>query len=99
MEEKFYSLTTVIPALSTPVAVWCDEHLTAVVCVRVVNIQLQFLPFIGFNEGEQIITLFKEERHTSDQPVATSKSTLLLIQSRYLIHGGVSSYNVVSMRS
>lgn len=70
----------VIPALSTPVAVWCDDHLTAVVCVRVVNIQLQLFPFMGFNEGEQIITLLKKQRYTAGQQVSTFKSTLLPIQ-------------------
>lgn len=92
------SLVTVIPALSAPVTVWSDDHLAAVVCVRVVHIQLQLLPLVGFNDGEQIFTLPTEQRHTAGQPVANIKSTLLLIcKAKYLVHDGVGSYNVVSV--
>ncbi len=71
------SLMTVIPALSTPVTVWSDDHLATVVCICAVNIQLQLLPLVGFNDGEQIFTLVAEQRYTAGQPVANFKSTNL----------------------
>lgn len=63
-----------VPALSTPVTVWSDDHLAAVVCVCVVHIQLQLLPLIGFDDGEEVLTLWTDH----NQPTANLQSVLLL---------------------
>lgn len=49
------------PAFSTPCRVWSDDHLPAVVCVRVVHIQLQRLSFMSLNKGKQIFWLKSNE--------------------------------------
>lgn len=97
---ELMSLMTVIPSLSTPVTAWSDDHLAAVVCICAVHIQLQLFPFIRFNDGEEILTLLKEQRHRAGQPIANFQSELLLIcKELYLIHQSVGSYNVVSVGS
>lgn len=53
-----------VPALSTPVRVGSDEHLTTVVCVGVVHVQFQLFPIMGFNKGKQILALFREQSYT-----------------------------------
>lgn len=46
-----------LPALSAPVTVRRDDHLPAVVCVSVVNVQLQLLTVVVFDERKQVLTL------------------------------------------
>ena len=40
----------VLPALSSPGAVRCDDHLSAVIGVCVVHIQLQAFPLMGLDQ-------------------------------------------------
>lgn len=63
-----------VPALSAPVTVWSDDHLAAVVCICVVHIQLQLLPLIRFNDGEEVLALWTDQ----NQPTANLQSELLL---------------------
>lgn len=51
--------TTCVPALTAPGAVGGDAHLAAVVQVRAVHVQLQLLPFMLPQHGEEILILFK----------------------------------------
>lgn len=51
-----------LPALPSPGAVRGDDHLSAVVCVCVINIQLQPLPFMGLYQGKQVLRLRERER-------------------------------------
>lgn len=53
----------IIPAVSAPVRVRGDDHLAAVVCICVVNVELQLLPFVRFDEREQVFVLSREEKY------------------------------------
>lgn len=57
MDQLF--LVTCVPALTAPAAVGGDAHLAAVVQVRAVHVQLQLLPFMPPQHGEEILILFK----------------------------------------
>lgn len=46
-----------LPALATPGRVGCDGHLPTSVHLRVIDVQLQCSPFVGFYESKQILTV------------------------------------------
>lgn len=56
-------------ALSTPVRVWGDDHLAAVVYIRIVNVQLQLLSFMRFDEGEQVFALFGGQKDQENENI------------------------------
>lgn len=47
------------PALSAPCAVGRDDHLPAIIRVRVVHVQLQTFSFVRFNQREKVLRLQK----------------------------------------
>ena len=47
----------VLPALSSPGSVGCDDHLSAVVSVRVVHVELQAFPLVALYQREQVLWL------------------------------------------
>lgn len=44
-----------LPALSSPGTVGCDDHLSAVICVSVVHVELEAFPFVRLNQREQVL--------------------------------------------
>lgn len=45
----------VLPALSSPGTVGCDDHLSAVIRVGVVYVQLEAFPFVRLDQREQVL--------------------------------------------
>lgn len=89
-----------IPAFSTPGTVGRDQHLAAVVHVRVVHVHLQLFALVLFHNGEQIFGL--EESTDKNEPIANFHSTelpSLISTGLYLVHQSVRSYNVVCLGS
>lgn len=56
------SLRMTLPAFPTPRRVWCDDHFSTVVSVRVVHVELQGLRFVCLNEAEQVFGLHTVKR-------------------------------------
>ncbi len=44
-----------LPALSSPGTVRCDDHLSAVISVCVVHIELQAFPLVALYQREQVL--------------------------------------------
>lgn len=89
----------VLPALSSPGTVRCDDHLSAVVCVCVVHIQLQALPLVALYQREQVLWLhMKSQNHRQYQVENVQELHGFKVLINYLIHNSVSSDDVVSMR-
>lgn len=69
------------PAFSAPATVGRDQHLAAVVRVRVVHVQLQLVAVVLFHGGEQTLAL--EEERGRNQPLRR-----LSIGVKYLLWPG-----------
>lgn len=50
-----------LPALSSPSTVGCDDHLSAVISVSVVHVQLEAFPFVRLYQREQVLGLHRRE--------------------------------------
>lgn len=95
----------VLPALSSPGTVRCDDHLSTVVCVCVVHIELQALPLVALYQREKVLRLqrFRERwTETGDTQSASLPGEATAARSHsvptYLIHNRVRSDDVVCVR-
>lgn len=66
-----------IPAFSPPGTVGCDQHLAAVVRVRVVHVHLQLSAFVLFHDGEQIFALEESADGVKPSPTLARLEYLL----------------------
>lgn len=46
-----------LPAISSPGTVGCDDHLSAVIGVGVVHVELQALPLVTLDQREKVLRL------------------------------------------
>lgn len=53
-------------AFPAPRRVGCDDHLSTVVCVRIVDVELQGLCFVGLNKAEQVFGLIHDSISSND---------------------------------
>lgn len=97
LKHDFMTVIFSIPALSTPATFGRDQHLAAVVRVRVVHVHLQLFAFIPFHDGEQIFALDEGKAGINSSKTFPRLKSLLSSVGLYLIHQSVSSYNVVCL--
>lgn len=61
-------------AFSTPRGIWCNDHFSTVVSVRVVHVELKGLCFVGLNEAEQVFRLIHDGISSNDVIAVRSQS-------------------------
>lgn len=51
-----------LPAISSPGSVGCDDHLSTVIGVGVVHVELQAFPLMTLDQREEVLRLQRERR-------------------------------------
>lgn len=90
-----------LPALSAPGTVGSDDHLSAVIRVSVVHVELEAFPFVRLYQREQVLRLHRREnaqrlgKHHKGVGGATAGTAAC---ARYLVHDCVCTNDVVGVR-
>lgn len=55
IQDKVVESVQVLPALSSPSTIGCDDHFSAVIGVGVVHVELEAFPFVRLYQREQVL--------------------------------------------